>query len=62
MRKAESLGQESVVLFGVVALNPRPGLSGNWVRWILFGVSGALLGAATVAPWVAVPRKGSNSA
>ena len=41
--------------FGGVVLGPRPGLSGKWVRRILFGVSGALLGAATVAPWVAVP-------
>ncbi len=41
--------------FGGVVLGPGPALSGKWVRPILFGVSGALLGAATVAPWVAVP-------
>ena len=41
--------------FGGVVLGPRPGLPGEWVRSILFCVSGALLGAATGAPWVAVP-------
>ena len=46
--------------FGGVVLGPGPGLPGRLVWPILFGVSGALLGAATVAlsvvaPWLVVP-------